>query len=79
MNPKTQTRLYDALKRIAAYESPEWLNKNSERAYGLSGEEAIGMAYENVLQEARSAIKGVRRPNVTNSAQAVKFLEAESE
>ena len=53
---------YDALKRITMYDPPERLRNRSERDYGLSGDEAIEMAYENVLNEARMAIKGRRRP-----------------
>lgn len=68
MTPKTQIRLCDALKRIASFDSPEWMRKNAERAYGLSPEEAIEMAYENVIEEARSAIKGIRRPNIPPTA-----------
>lgn len=52
---------YDALKRITMYDKPERLRSRSERDYGLSGDEALEMAYENVLNEARIAIKGKRR------------------
>lgn len=57
-----EARLYDALKRITAYLDPEKLRKVAERKYGLEPEEAIEMAYENVLQEAKNAIRGMRRP-----------------
>jgi hypothetical protein len=57
-----EQRLFDALKRITRYMSPDELRRTSEKKYGLDGEEAIEMAYENVLQEARDAIKGLRRP-----------------
>lgn len=53
---------YDALKRITMYDPPERLRKRAERDYGLSGNEAVDMAYENVLNEARMAIKGRKRP-----------------
>ena len=53
---------YDALKRITMYDAPERLKKRAEKDYGLSGDEAVEMAYENVLNEARMAIKGKRRP-----------------
>lgn len=64
MKPSLQReqRLYDALKRISKYMNPEELRRVSEKKYGLDGDEAIEMAYENVLNEARSAIKGLRRP-----------------
>lgn len=57
-----EQKLYDALKRITCYKSPEWLRKNAENEYGLEFREAIEMAYENVISEARAAIKGMRRP-----------------
>jgi hypothetical protein len=57
-----EQRLYDALKRITAYHSPDELRRVSQRKYGLDGDDAIEMAYENVLEEARHAIKGMRRP-----------------
>lgn len=55
-------RLFTALKRIAAYDSLERLRRDSERSYGLDYEEALEMAYDNVLEEAKSAIKGMRAP-----------------
>lgn len=61
-------RLYDALKRIASYKSPEWLRRNSFRAYGLDDpNEAIEYAYENVREEAKAAIRGMRRPKNTEA------------
>lgn len=57
-----EQRLYDALKRITAYMAPDKLTNVAEKKYGLSPDEAIWMAYENVLQEAANAIKGMRRP-----------------
>jgi len=62
MKTETQQRMYDALKRISHYMKPETLRKHSETMYGVGPEEAVEMAYENVLAEASSAIKGVRRP-----------------
>lgn len=55
-------KLYDALKRIARYQSPDQLRRGSERQYGLSANEAIEYAYENVLFEAKAATMGMRRP-----------------
>lgn len=57
-----EQRLYDALKAIASYQSPEKLRKNSWGEYGCSPEDAVQMAYENVLEEAKIGIKGMRRP-----------------
>lgn len=53
---------FNALKRIASYQSPERMRRAAEREYGLQAEEAIEMAYENVLAEAKRAIKGKRVP-----------------
>ena len=55
---------YDALKRITMYDDPERLKKRAGKDYGLGGDEAVEYAYENVLNEARMAIKGKRRPVV---------------
>ena len=71
MKIECQQQLYDALKRIAAYSPPENLRKHSGRVYGLDGDEAIEMAYENVIQEAKNAIRGMRRPTVTKVAHGI--------
>lgn len=55
-----EARLYNALKRISAYQWPEQLHRSALRQYGVEGPEAIEMAYENVIAEAKNAIKGVR-------------------
>lgn len=62
MSTALEFKLYTALRRIAAYMPPDKLRRAAERKYGLSEDEAIEMAYENVLNEATAAIKGVRRP-----------------
>lgn len=49
------------LKRIAkAYQTPAQIIKGAEKDYGLSPEEVLEMAYENIQAEAKNAIKGVR-------------------
>lgn len=55
-------KLYTALKRIAKYETPDQLRRNSHKDWGLDYEEALGYSYENIQQEAKNAIKGVRLP-----------------
>jgi len=55
-------RLYDALKRITRYMQPAKLRIQANRLYGLSEDEAVEFAYENVLSEAKVAIHGMRRP-----------------
>ena len=59
----TVVRLYDALSFIAkGYQSPEQLRRTSEAKYGLRYEEALEYAYENLISDAKEAIRGVRRP-----------------
>jgi hypothetical protein len=63
MNEKNYIQMFNALQRIKSYQSPERLKKNSWDDWGLdNGNEAVEMAYENVLQEAKSGLKGVRWP-----------------
>jgi hypothetical protein len=57
-----EARFYVALKRITAYMTPSQLRRNAEREYGLDHAEALEMAYENVIEEARSALRGYRKP-----------------
>jgi aspartokinase len=55
-------RMLDALKTIATgYQTPDQLKRNCEKMYGLSYEETLEMAYENIQQLAKEASKGVRR------------------
>lgn len=64
--PDREEVLRTALKRIAAYMTPDQLCKRSEKLYGLPPDEAIEMAYENVLAEAKRALKAApasRRPS----------------
>lgn len=56
--------LHYALMRISKYQSPERLKRDSQKDWGLDYEEALEGAYENVLQEAKSALRGVRIPKV---------------
>lgn len=58
-----EQRMYNALLRIARhYQTPEQMRKSSFRQYGLDYEEALGYAYENIQNEAKNAIHGMRRP-----------------
>ena len=65
MQSEREIRMYAALKRITQYMAPDKLRNVAEKKYGLEPEEAIEMAYENVLEEARQAIKGMRAPRRT--------------
>ncbi len=64
MTPKQQEQFNNmraTLKRIATgYKTPEQLRRGAEREYGIAADEAIEYAYENIQQEAKNAVKGVR-------------------
>jgi hypothetical protein len=64
MTPKQKeqfNRMRSTLKRIATgYQTPAQLCRSAAREYGLDAREAIEYAYENLQQEARNAVKGVR-------------------
>lgn len=57
-----EKKLFGALKRITQYQAPQRLLKNAEKEWGLDPHEALEMAYENIQQEAKDAVKGVRLP-----------------
>lgn len=59
-----QQRMYDTLKRIAReYMTPAQIERDAERSHGALGKlEYLEMAYENIQEEAKRAIKGMRRP-----------------
>lgn len=60
MNTPLEIRLFDALKRIAKYDTVDRLRKHSLNDWGVDFEEAIEMAYENIQAEAKRATHGVR-------------------
>lgn len=74
MKSSNELLYFVALKRIAGYINPEVLHRSGEQIYGVSGQEAIEMAYENVLSEARSVIKGKRPPKVKKGRSMKYFL-----
>lgn len=54
-------RMRSALLRIAKqYQTPDQLRRRSEKEYGLQFAEALEYAYENLQEEAKVAVKGVR-------------------
>lgn len=55
-------QMYVALRRIASYLTTERLRKEAGKLYGLEPDEAIEMAYENVIQEAKDGLKGIYKP-----------------
>ena len=66
-------KLYTALKRITLYDSPARLRKTSDKNWGLAYEEALEFAYENIQQEAKNAIRGVRLPKVKKVTKDFEF------
>ena len=64
MTPKQKeqfNRMRATLKRIATgYQTPDQLRRSAEREYGIGAGEAIEYAYENIQQEAKLAVAGVR-------------------
>ena len=62
MPDSKEMQYFRVLKRISTYTEPDKLRRSAEKQYGLSGDEAIEMAYDNVLNEARLAVKGKRKP-----------------
>lgn len=60
---KRELKLFDALQAISSYLPPAKLKKNSWGDLGVSGEDAVEMAYENVLEEAKLGLKGIRKPS----------------
>jgi hypothetical protein len=56
-----EERFYQALKEIASYMTTAQLRRDSEKRYGLSYEEGLEGAYENVVGTAKWALKGYRR------------------
>lgn len=58
-----EQRMHDALRRIAfEYKSPDKLQRDARREYGLEYVEALEYAYENIQALAYRTIKGQRRP-----------------
>jgi hypothetical protein len=62
---------YDTLRLITRYDTVERLRKRAEKDYGLSFEEALEYAYENIKGDAERAIRGKRRPRAPKTARAV--------
>lgn len=58
-------QMHHALKRIAAYDSSDRLRRSSQKDWGVDFEEAIEMAYENVQQEAKNGLRGIRIPKTS--------------
>jgi hypothetical protein len=60
-----ETRFRTALIRITRYDTTAALRREAETRYGLTYAEGLEMAYENIREEARTALKGYRRPRRT--------------
>jgi hypothetical protein len=71
---------FDTLLKIArAYMRPDKLRRRAEKDYGVSYEEALEMAYENIQAEAAAAIYGKRRPKIYSMKPTEKPTEALAE
>ena len=58
---------FQALQTIAkGFQTPSQLKRIAEKSYGLSYEESLEMAYENIQQIAKNAIKGYRTKKETH-------------
>lgn len=54
------------LKKIAkGYMTPAQIKRHSEKMYGLDAEETLEMSYENIQDDAASAMKGIKAINLT--------------
>lgn len=54
-------RMLSVLRKISRdYQTPDQLRLSSGRDYGLSYNEALEMAYENLQNEAACAVKGIK-------------------
>lgn len=60
MNTPLEIRLYDALKKIGKYMTPDQFRRDSGSNSGLDYEEYLEMSYENIQAEAKRATHGVR-------------------
>ncbi len=65
-----EARFYLALRRIKSYMSPDQLRRHADKDYGLSFEEALAMAYENMQAEATVALEGYGRRRRTPAPKA---------
>ena len=55
-------KMHEALRKIAkSYMNSEQIKKDSGPQFGLDYDEALEMAYDNIQNEARIAIKGIRK------------------
>jgi hypothetical protein len=70
MPRNNEQRYYDALKRITQYQSVERMRKHSDKDWGLSFEEALAGAYENVIYDAKYAIRRRKRPVIVEQVTA---------
>ena len=56
------SRMYVALRRIAAFMSPEQLQKRGEKQFGLPYPEVLEAAYDNMQGEAKIALRRLVKP-----------------
>jgi hypothetical protein len=78
MRQNHEQRYFDALKRITRYQTVEQLRRGAEKQYGIKFQEALEYAYENVIEEARRAIRGARRPKGADPQRAETSVQHET-
>ena len=61
-----EARFLAALRRIAQHDTTGALRRSAEKRFGLGYEEVLEMAYDNMREEAITALKGYRRPRRTS-------------
>jgi hypothetical protein len=62
MRVNYEARFAAALREIARYMTPEQHQRQAEKRYGLSAEESMGMAIDNMIATAKDALRGYRAP-----------------
>lgn len=59
---ENHNRMIDTLKKIGLkYQTPAQLRKSAEKQYGLSFKDALEMSYENIQEEAKDSIRGLKK------------------
>ena len=62
LQQKQFNQMLAILTRIAkSYQTPKQLRRSAEKEFGLDYQEALEMSYENMQEDAKHAIKGVKR------------------
>lgn len=72
-------QMYKALNTIANhYQTPQQLQKNSGKQYGLEYEEALEMSYENIQQVAKEGMRGIGTKTIEKYFPKLQSLETKT-